>query len=205
METKTILFGASGHGKVVLDILQQRGQSVSLICDDYPKVTTIQNIPVTTPDEADLNNFQILFSVGNNRTRFHLAQKFSGPYFQAIHPKAIIAPSVVIENGTVIMAGAVINSEAHIGKHVIVNTGAMVDHECMIGDFVHISPGVALAGNVHVGEGTHIGIGACIIQGVTIGRWCTIGAGAVILRDVPDYAVVVGNPGKIIKYNESHV
>jgi acetyltransferase EpsM len=38
-----------------------------------------------------------------------------------------------------------------------------------------------------------------VIQGITIGKWATIGAGAVILSDVPDYATVVSNPGRIIK------
>jgi acetyltransferase EpsM len=73
--------------------------------------------------------------------------------------------------------------------------------DCKIGHFAHLSPGVALAGNVTVGEGTHVGIGSCVIQGITIGKWVTIGAGAVIIKDVPDYAVVVGNPGIIIKFN----
>jgi acetyltransferase EpsM len=68
-------------------------------------------------------------------------------------------------------------------------------------DFVHISPNAALAGNVHVGEGTQIGIGATVMQNIRIGKWVMVGAGAVIIRDVPDYAVVVGNPGRIIKMN----
>jgi len=58
-----------------------------------------------------------------------------------------------------------------------------------------------LAGNVEVGEGTHVGIGASVIQGVKIGKWATIGAGAVVIKDVPDFAVVVGSPARIIKYN----
>ncbi len=69
-------------------------------------------------------------------------------------------------------------------------------------DFVHISPNVAIAGGVKIGEGTHIGIGACIIPGITIGKWVTVGAGAIIIKDVPDFAVVVGNPAKIIKYSD---
>jgi acetyltransferase EpsM len=76
-----------------------------------------------------------------------------------------------------------------------------VEHECQLGDYVHISPNSALAGDVIVGEGSHIGIGAVVIPGVKIGKWVTIGAGAVVLEDIPDFAVVVGNPGKIIKYN----
>jgi acetyltransferase EpsM len=70
-------------------------------------------------------------------------------------------------------------------------------------DFVHISPNAALAGNVKVGEGTQIGIGACVMQNIRIGKWAIIGAGAVIIRDVPDYAVVVGNPGRVIKRNQN--
>jgi acetyltransferase EpsM len=62
----------------------------------------------------------------------------------------------------------------------------------------------ALAGNVTVGEGTQIGINATVKQGITIGKWAIIGAGAVIVKDVPDFAVVVGNPGRIIKYTSSN-
>jgi acetyltransferase EpsM len=77
-----------------------------------------------------------------------------------------------------------------------------VDHDCELGNFVHVSPNVALAGNVKVGEGTHLGIGSCVIQGIIIGKWATIGAGTVVITDVPDHAVIVGNPGRIIKYNK---
>jgi acetyltransferase EpsM len=54
-----------------------------------------------------------------------------------------------------------------------------------------------------VGEGSQVGIGATVIQGIKIGKWSVIGAGAVIISDVPDYSVVVGNPGRIIK-NTQH-
>jgi acetyltransferase EpsM len=67
---------------------------------------------------------------------------------------------------------------------------------------VHISPGAVLAGGVRVGIGSHIGIGAMVIPGKKIGQWCTIGAGAVIIEDVPNFATVVGNPGKIVKIVE---
>lgn len=87
---------------------------------------------------------------------------------------------------------------------MIVNTGASVDHDCKIDDFVHISPRATLCGNVIVGEGTQVGAASVIIPGIKIGKWCTIGAGTVIIRDVPDYAVVVGNPGKVIKFNNQN-
>jgi acetyltransferase EpsM len=204
METKVILFGASGHGRVVLDILKTNGISVAVICDDHPKVDEIAGVPVRPTPEVDFQHSQLILSIGNNKVRALLAQKYQLPFQQAVHPKAVLAHSVQIGEGSVIMAGAVLNPDVVVGKHSIINTGALIDHESQIGDFVHISPGVALAGNVTVGEGTHVGIGACVIQGIKIGKWCTIGAGAVIIKDIPDYAVVVGNPGKIIKYNQPH-
>lgn len=90
--------------------------------------------------------------------------------------------------------------EAQIGRHYIINTGAVVEHDCKLADFIHVYPNASLAGNVSVGVGTHIGIGATVIQGIKIGQWATIGAGAVIIEDVPDFAVVVGVPGKTIRY-----
>ncbi len=88
-------------------------------------------------------------------------------------------------------------------NYVIINTGASVDHDNIIGDYCHISPQATLCGNVSVGEGTHIGAGAVVIPGIKIGKWAVIGAGSVIVRDVPDYAVVMGNPGKIKRYIET--
>ena len=52
-------------------------------------------------------------------------------------------------------------------------------------------------------KGAHVGLGANIIQGVTIGEHAVVGAGAVVLNDVPDHAVVVGNPAKIIRINDA--
>ena len=67
---------------------------------------------------------------------------------------------------------------------------------------MHISPKAALAGNILVKKGAQIGLGANLIQGITIGENAIIGAGSVVLKDVPANAVVVGNPGRIIKINE---
>jgi acetyltransferase-like isoleucine patch superfamily enzyme len=66
----------------------------------------------------------------------------------------------------------------------------------------HIAPGAHLGGDVMVGEGTLVGLGASVLPQRHIGKWAVIGAGAVVVKDIPDYAVAVGNPAKIIKVNE---
>lgn len=197
------LFGASGHCKVIIDIIQKSNLDViEYIVDDNPNKEEIKNIPILkTPNNEFLNDKSLIVSIGNNEIRKKISKRFSANYAIAIHPKSILGFNVSIDAGTVIMAGAIINSDVSIGKHCIVNSNAVVEHDCYLENFVHISPSASLAGNVFVGEGSHIGIGAVIIQGVKIGNWVTIGAGAVILNDVPDFAVIVGNPGRIIKYN----
>lgn len=194
-----ILFGASGHSKVILDIIQQNNDVVTAIFDDNPKVSQIDGIPVNKIETIDENQ-EAIVSIGNNEIRKKITEKFAFRYQLAIHQNAVVSKTSKISEGTVVMANAVINPGADIGRHCIINTGAIVEHDCKIGDFVHISPNAALAGNVTVGEGSHIGIGAVVIQGLRIGNWATIGAGAVIIHDVPNFATVVGNPGKVINF-----
>lgn len=202
MENKIILFGASGHCKVIIDILQCNEIIIEKVFDDNQYKEEILGYPILHSSKMDLNSLdEIILSIGNNLVRRLLSKKLNVKYAKAIHPSAIISNNSSIDEGTVVMAGVVINPDVKIGKHCIINSGAIIEHDCIIYNFAHISPNVSLAGGVEVGEGSHIGIGAIIIQGIKIGKWVTIGAGAVIINDIPDYAVVVGNPGKIIKYN----
>lgn len=197
------LYGAGGHAKVVIEIFESKKLAISGLIDSNPKIKSLLNYPVynSTQMIAD-EEMEAIISIGNNVIRKRLAETLGVKFTTAIHPATTISSRVEIDKGTVVMAGATINSSVKLGKHVIVNTNSSIDHDCLIDDYVHISPNVALAGDVIVKEGAHIGIGACVIQGITIGKWATIGAGAIVIGNVPDYAVVVGNPGKIIKYNQ---
>ena len=191
------LYGASGHAKVIIDILEAQNVRVDGLVDDNPDINELQGYPVY--HKADLLS-PVIVSIGINATRKKVVEKLNADFGTAIHPSAIVAKTVQIGEGSVVMHGSIIQTDACIGKHSIVNTGASIDHECQIVDYVHISPHATLCGNVHVGEGSWIGAGATLIPGVKIGKWCIIGAGASVVRDVPDYAVVVGVPAKVIKY-----
>ena len=198
------LYGASGHAKVIIEIFEQQQIAVTGLIDINPDIKNLFNYPIyPTFDESLFTpEVEVILSIGNNVIRKKLADSLNVRYAKAIHISANISSRCTMAEGSVVMAGVSINSSVTIGKHVILNTNCSIDHDCTINNFVHISPNVALAGNVNVGEGAHVGIGACIIQDVKIGKWATIGAGAVIINDVPDYAVVIGNPGKVIRYNQ---
>ncbi|MDM1073316.1 acetyltransferase [Empedobacter brevis] len=195
------LYGASGHGKVIAEIAEENNIKIEAFIDEDLSKEELLDYPILhqVPDKQ----IEAVISIGSNQVRRKIVENNSRfNYKVLIHPKSAVSKRVTIGVGTVVMAGVSINAEVVIGKHCIVNTNASIDHECLIGDYAHISPSAALAGNVEVGEGTHIGIGSSIIQGIKIGKWCTIGAGAVIIKDIPDYAVVIGNPGKVLKYNK---
>lgn len=193
-----ILYGASGHGKVIHDILksQDKGMEITFV-DDADKGTSFYGCPLQKSQDIKVAE-PLIIAIGNNVTRKKIAENYQN-FSIAIHSSAVISPTVQMGEGTVIMANVSCNADTRIGKHVILNTSASIDHDCEIADFAHISPHASLAGNVSVGEGAHVGIGACVIQGMKIGKYAVVGAGSVIINDVPDYATVVGNPARIIK------
>ena len=198
-----IIYGASGHAKVIIDCLKARGHSVNGIFDDNPKVKRLLNQDVLHHYKPDLYpGEELIIAIGNNQIRKRLADKISNfhpPPPVLYHPSTTIAGDVKMGKGTVVLHNAVIQSSTSIGRYAIINTGATVDHDCLLEDFVHIAPNTTLCGIVSVGEGTLVGAGSVVIPTIKIGKWCVIGAGSVIIEDVPDYSMVVGNPGKVIK------
>jgi sugar O-acyltransferase (sialic acid O-acetyltransferase NeuD family) len=198
-----ILYGASGHAKVIIEIAKSQGLEIDAIIDDNLKIKSVLDIPVHHSLDGVPSSRKIIIAIGDNVIRKKITSIKNLKFDDAlIHSRAELSASAKIGIGTVVMANAVINASTNIGDHCIINTGSTVEHDCEIHNYVHISPQVAIAGGVKIKEGTHVGIGAVVIPGVTIGKWVTIGAGAVIINDIPDFAVVVGNPGRIIRYTE---
>jgi acetyltransferase EpsM len=195
------LFGASGHAKVIIDILLSKGVQVKGFYDEDESKKELWGIPVIgkTKEFSD-PVVEAIVSIGENATRKKVVENLGSAEFgTAIHNKSNIGSHVEIGKGTVVMAGAIINADTKIGEHVIINTSASVDHDCLVEDFAHIAPNASLCGGVEIGEGTLIGAGSTVIPLTKIGKWCTIGAGAVVVEDIPDRSVVVGNPARIIK------
>jgi len=204
-----VIYGASGHAKVVLDAaLRLEAFEVLGIVDDDPTRhgQTLFGVPILGDyarlESPTLRHCEIVVAVGRNDARMEIVRRLStrGCTFAAvIHPSAQIGVGASVGKGTVIMAGAVVNPDTTIGDHVIINTGATVDHDCTIGDYAHIAPGAHLAGGVSVGALAHIGIGASVIQGVSIGEGSIVAAGASVVDNVPSGVVVGGVPAQIIR------
>lgn len=207
-----LIFGASGHAKVVMDIIEKSGAfSIQALFDDNPLLhgQTVYGYQVKGGREALLASVSLLrahrtvVAIGNNSIRAKVVEWLvsnGGTLSEAlIHPSAQMARGAGVGAGSVVMAGAVINSDSRVGRNVIVNTGALIDHDCVIGDAVHIAPGVTLCGGIEVGNNTLIGAGAVVHPNLHIGNNVTVGAGALVLNDIDDGVTVVGSPAKAVR------
>lgn len=112
------------------------------------------------------------------------------------------------------ITGACLNN-IKIGRNVFINSNmlAMARGSITIEDGVQIAANVQLLSNnhdpydlpvllckpVHIEKEAWIGAGATILPGVSVGKHAIVGAASVVTKDVPDYAVVVGNPARVIK------
>lgn len=202
-----VIFGASGHAKVIVDIIKLQAEYkiagiVSPVSGSLPGIDYIG----TDDDILELvKKYSLvggIIAIGDIFIRRKIAEKISSAYpkflfIKAIHPSSVIAKDVTIGEGSMVMAGTVINSCTVIGKHNILNSNSTVEHDNVIQDFVNISPSVTTGGNVTVKKGTNIGIGSNILPNITIGENVVIGAASLVCKDIPDNVVCYGIPARI--------
>jgi len=197
---KVIIIGASGHAKVIADIVIKSGDKLVGFLDDniqlpekvigYPYLGVISDYA----KYADDCNFVI--GIGNNSIRKKIADGMNVKWYTAIHPSAQIAIETVIGEGTVVMANAVINTSARIGMHCIINTASVIEHDNVIGDYVHISPNATLCGTVSIGNKTHIGAGVTVKNNISVCQDVIVGAGGVVVKNIDEQGTYIGVPIK---------
>lgn len=188
------IYGASGQGRVIIDMIDS-AETIHGVFDDDPLKTEILNYAVSAfPGTSFRYDHPFFIAIGEKSVRKKIAEKLEGKatFGTIIHRTAMVSKRCEIDEGSVVMEGAIVKVNSRIGKQVIINTGASVDHDCIIGDFVHLAPQATLCGDIIIGEGTVIGAGATVIPGIRIGAWCKIAAGSVLTKHVADGATWIG-------------
>ena len=198
---KLIIIGAGGHGRVCAEAASLSGYSEIAFLDDR-KVEGLPVIGTLNDIEKYTGEYCFFVAIGDNSLRKKIlknVKELGGELASIIHPFSSVSKSAEIGEGTVIMAGAVINPGARICRGVIVNTCSSVDHDCVLKDFCHIGVGAHLAGTVIVGETSFVGAGTAVINNITIGDGVTIGAGAAVVKNLTETGTYVGVPARKIK------
>jgi sugar O-acyltransferase (sialic acid O-acetyltransferase NeuD family) len=192
------VYGAGGHGKVIVDTVGngQVRYAVTHLIDDDVRLhgRDLLGYPIRGPDGLDLDRGFI--AIGDNASRLRIASRYQGRLVTLLHRTAVLGRDVQMGEGSVLMAGAIVNVGTTLGANVIINTAATVDHDCVIEDGVHVAPGCHLCGNVEVGEGSLLGVGTLVVPGIRIGKKVFIHAGQTITRDVPDGETVRASRGR---------
>ena len=191
------IYGAGGHGKVVLDAMQVAHVDCAGFIDDkdvsiWMGLSAYHLSAFNLDDETYLH-----LAIGNCKAREAIAMNFTEErFFSVRHPSAIIAKTAQIGLGSFIAAQSIIAPDAQIGIHCIINHGSVVDHDCFVGNYTHIAPHSSLGGGAIIGRGVLIGAGAVILPGITVADYAVVGAGAVVTKNVVAGMTVVGNPAK---------
>ena len=210
-----IIFGASGHGSVVLDILESEGlyQPVGFLDSYKPKGTKKNGYEVlgTSYDLPYLiETFNIhggIVAIGDNWIRRTIVKRIlsivpSFRFVSAVHPSASIGKDVQIGQGSVIMPGVIVNANSRVGQHCILNTLSSLGHDGLMDDFSSLAPRVGTGGNFKLGYCSAVSLGANVVENIQVAEHAVIGAGSLVMNDIPSNAVAFGSPARVVRSRE---
>ena len=205
------MVGCGGMGRETMDLLD--------LCStgggSWRPLGFVDDAALTLPQEV--NGFPVLgttawlgerrvgvaVSIGSPARRASVVRRLRNlgctSFPTLLHPTASVGRHVVIGDGCLVMANAVLTTNVALGDFVIVNAGTTVSHDSVAADFVTLAPGAHLAGATVAETGVDFGIGAVTIPGVSLGQWCVVGAGSVVTRAVARNTVVVGVPARPVR------
>lgn len=200
-EQPIVFYGCGTQGLAILEWVREALSGRRLVLtDDNPALWGQQllGLPVISPEQAFGSGARLVMcGIGDNRARARVLTRLGqqGHRWQRfLHPRALVAPSAEVGDGSIILACAVVNPYATVGEGCLVNTHAVVEHHCRVEDFAHVAPRAVLGGGCVVEEGALVGIGSVMLPGRRLGRGATLGAGAVLVRDAQPDSVLTGVP-----------
>lgn len=193
---KVILFGAGGHARSCIDVIEQEGtfHIVGLVGKESEVGNEVNGYRVVA-DETNVSDLKhqanfALVAVGqilSPELRIKLKDQIIQAGFElatVIAPTAYISPSAVIGAGTIVMHGAILNTGVQVGQNCIINSKALLEHDVSVKDNVHISTGAILNGKVSIDEGCFVGSGAVLKEGIIIGQRTVIGMGTILRKNL---------------------
>jgi acetyltransferase EpsM len=198
-----LVFGGGGHGKAVIELLRAGGRyRPTIILDDGLEAgSSVLGVPVlggsaqlkTLRSRGLSHAVNAVGGIGNVDVRQKVFDQLVAAGFTCpavVHPRAVVEPSAVLEEGVQVFAMTYVSSSARIGFGSLLNAGVVVSHDCVLGRVVNLSPGALLAGGVLLEDHVQVGMGATINLNLKVGAGARVGNGATVKADVPAGTVV---------------
>ncbi len=204
-----IILGGGGHAKACLDVILSTNKYTVRGYIDIKESTDLKlGIPYLG-QHVEISKFiksaDFLITVGQISSpdiRIVLYQQLKdlgASLATVVSAHAYVSPFARLDEGTIIMHGAIVQFNAVIGANCIINDRALIEHDTQVGNHCHISTGAILNGNVVVGNQVFVGSGAIVRNGISISDNVVVGAGSNVLEHVKEKSVVIGNPAKVKK------
>jgi sugar O-acyltransferase (sialic acid O-acetyltransferase NeuD family) len=201
-----LIFPCNGNGLEALDCLGSEYECIGFV-DDTPEKQRAGAYGLRVLPRSALNELRdaAVLAVPGGPASYHARRALieglalaPGRFANVVHPSARVAGLAALGRNVLVMAGAVITSNALIGDHVCVLPNTVIHHDVTVGSFSLIGANVVVAGNVRIGENCYLGSGTNIMNGVSIGARALVGLGSNVIRDVPEGATVAGNPARAL-------
>lgn len=212
-----ILIGGGGHCRSCIDVIETENKyHIFGIVDEEGKLhNEVLGYKVIACDKdlPDLvgKHENFLITIGSmkdlsKRTeRFKLLKKLGARFPVVISPLAHIAKNVFINEGTIVMHKALVNSNASVGKNCIINTSALIEHDSTVGEHSHISTGSIVNGTCHIGNRVFAGSNSVVVDNVDICDDVIIGSGSVVRKSIGSAGIYAGNPALKVNYDSSKI
>lgn len=208
MEQNICIIGAGGFAKEVNWLACEIGIgneiSAFLESDDIWKARNIHDIAVKPLSYFNVKLHKAIIAVADSRARKKIVLQLpSDTEFQTlIHPNVVMSDNVRIGAGSIICAGSILTCDITIGKHAHLNLTSTIGHDCVIGDYFTTGPAVNISGNCTIGECVNVGTNSAVREKIKIVDNVIIGMGGIVVKNISQPGIYVGNPAKILHYNE---
>ena len=211
------IYGASGLGTEFAGLAERINMETPrwdeiVFVDDAPEKNgqTLMDLQIMNFEQAiekyGLDGIEFILAIGEPNVKdivFEKVCKAGAEVTNLIFPDFIIPRTTKYGKGLLVHKASGLPPCSEFGNNVLIQGKAVMGHDLKVGDNVVISSLSFIGGNTTIGRNTYIAPGALLRNGLTIGENAVVGMGAVVTKDVPDNAVVVGNPAKILRYNEA--
>jgi sugar O-acyltransferase (sialic acid O-acetyltransferase NeuD family) len=204
-----LVFGSGGHAKVVIDIIEkEKKYNIKGLVNNFNKHNEEILGYRIIGDDSSIDNlvkkyeiFGGIIAIADNFKRLEMRDKIikkipSFKFVNCFHPNSVIGKDVNFGEGSVVMAGAIINSCSSILDNCIINTNSSIDHDCIMRDFSSIAPNATIGGGVVVGAYSFVGIGANVLHNIIVEENCIIGGGSVVCENTIQDSIYFGSPAK---------